>query len=378
MSEFIAVNQPLLRGNEKKYLNECIDSGWISSEGPFVTKFEEMFAAKVNRKHGITVSNGSAALDAAVRAIGITDGDEVIMPTFTIISCASAVLSAGGVPVLVDSDPVTWNMDVAQIEGKITKKTKAIMIVHIYGLPVDVSPILEVARKYGLKIIEDAAEMHGQTYKGAPCGSFGDISIFSFYANKHITSGEGGMIVTDDDAIAGRARALRNLCFEPAKRFVHEDLGWNLRMTNIQAALGVAQLEQLDEFVARKRRMGRRYMELLASMKRLQLPLPRTSYAENIYWVYGIVLPDDIPLDARDAMQYLAKRNIGTRPFFWPMHEQPVFRKMGMYADERYPVAEKLARKGFYVPSGMALEEAQIDTVVAAVKDLYNDLIAKS
>jgi perosamine synthetase len=232
----IPVNEPLLDGNEKKYLSECIDTGWISSEGPFIRQFEEQFAQRVGRKYGIAVSNGSVAIDAAVAALEISRGDEVILPTFTIISCAAAIVRAGAVPVVVDCDPHTWNMDVSQIEAKITPRTKAIMVVHIYGLPTDMEPVLALADKHGLKIIEDAAEMHGQTYRGLPCGSFGDISTFSFYPNKHITTGEGGMLVTDDQKLAERCRSLRNLCFQPQKRFVHEELGWNFRMTNLQAA----------------------------------------------------------------------------------------------------------------------------------------------
>jgi perosamine synthetase len=203
----IPVNEPLLDGNEKKYLNQCIETGWISSEGPFVRQFEEQFAARVGRKHGIAVCNGSMALDAAVAALDIGPGDEVILPTFTIVSCAAAIVRAGAVPVVVDCDPHTWNMDVDLIEARITPQTKAIMVVHIYGLPVDMDPVLALAEKYGLRIIEDAAEMHGQTYKGRPCGSFGDISTFSFYPNKHVTTGEGGMIVTDDDDLAERCRS---------------------------------------------------------------------------------------------------------------------------------------------------------------------------
>jgi perosamine synthetase len=260
----IPVNEPLLNGNEKKYLNQCIDTGWISSEGPFVEQLEQKFAARVGRKYGIAVSNGSVALDAAVAALEIGKGDEVILPTFTIISCAAAIVRAGAIPVVVDCDRNTWNMDVSQIEAKITSRTKAIMVVHIYGLPVDMEPVLALADKYGLYVIEDAAEVHGQTYKGIPCGSFGNISTFSFYPNKHITTGEGGMLLTDDEQLAQRCRSLRNLCFQPQKRFVHEELGWNMRMSNLQAAIGVAQLERLDEFIARKRRMGQVYTELLA------------------------------------------------------------------------------------------------------------------
>lgn len=368
--DFIPVNEPLLNGNEKKYLTDCIDTGWISSEGPFVKRFEEEFAARVNRRHGVAVCNGSVAIDAAVVALGLGEGDEVILPTFTIISCAAAIVRAGAVPVLVDCDPHTWNMEVTQIEGKITPRTKAIMVVHIYGLPVDMDPVLALAKKYNLLVIEDAAEVHGQTYRNNPCGSFGHISTFSFYSNKHITTGEGGMIVTDLDEIADRGRSLRNLCFQPQKRFVHEELGWNFRMSNVQAALGVAQLERLDEFIALKRRMGCLYTQALSSLDMLQLPVASTEYAENIYWVYGLVLQDGFPLNADQVMMRLKEKGIGTRPFFWSMHEQPVFQKLGLFQGEHYPIAERLARRGFYVPSGLALTEQQIERVVLALKEV--------
>lgn len=367
MSVFIPVNEPLLDGNEKKYLAECIDTGWISSEGPFVTRFEQAFAARVGRKHGIAVCNGTAALDAAVEALGIGPGDEVILPTFTIISCINQIVRSGATPVLVDSDPDTWNLDVSRIDGLLTSRTKAIMAVHIYGLPVDLNPLLDLARRHGLKVIEDAAEMIGQTYLDRPCGGFGDISTISFYPNKHVTTGEGGMILTDDDDLAEACRGLRNLCFQPRQRFVHERLGWNLRMTNLQAALGLAQLERLDEFVTRKRRMGQRYTQLLAAIPGLQLPLAHTDYADNIYWVYGLVLDDPHPLDAEGAMQRLAAAGIGTRPFFYPMHQQPVFRERGLFATDSHPVADRLYRRGFYIPSGLALTDEQIETVASAV-----------
>jgi len=366
----IPVNEPILDGNERKYLNECIDTGWISSEGPFVKTFEEKFATKVDRHYGVAVCNGSAALEAAVVALGIGKGDEVIMPTFTIISCAAAVVRSGAVPVLVDSDEETWNMNVQQVESRITKRTKAIMVVHIYSLPVDMDPIIAIARKHGLKIIEDAAEMHGQTYNERPCGSFGEISIFSFYPNKHVTTGEGGIILADDPIIAERCKSLRNLCFKPEKRFVHDELGWNMRMTNLQAALGLAQLERLDEFVLKKRSMGHRYNELLAGTPGLVLPVRRKEYAESIYWVYGVVLDESVPFDATEATKRLAASGIGTRPFFWPMHEQPVFTKMGLFASERHPVAERIARRGFYLPSGLALTDSQLDKVVQRTKEM--------
>jgi perosamine synthetase len=365
----IPVNTPLLDGNEELYLVECIRSGWVSSEGPFVERFEEKFAARVGRRFGIAVANGSLALDAAIAALDIGCGDEVIMPTFTIISCAAAVVRAGAKPVLVDCDPITWNMDVAEIETRITPRTKAVMAVHIYGLPVDMAPLLEIAAKHGLRVIEDAAEMHGQSYVGNPCGSFGDISTFSFYPNKLITTGEGGMIVTDDPQLAELCRSLRNLCFQPHKRFVHDRLGWNMRMSNLQAALGVAQLERLDEFVERKRRMGQRYNELLAGLPGVQLPLPKTETAENIYWVYGLVLGDLLRFDAEEAMERLGKNGIGCRPFFCPMHLQPVFQKMGLFVGESYPNADRIFRQGFYIPSGLGLTEAQISTVATKVRE---------
>ncbi len=369
----IPVNEPLLDGNERKYLMECLDTGWISSEGPFIRQFEERFAARVGRRHGVAVSNGSVALDAAVVALGLGAGDEVILPTFTIISCAAAIVRAGAVPVVVDADPLTFNMDVAAVERRITPRTKAIMVVHIYGLPVEMEPLLALARRHGLKVIEDAAEMHGQTHHGRPCGSFGDISTFSFYPNKHVTTGEGGMIVTDDPALAARCQSLRNLCFKPEQRFVHDELGWNLRMTNLQAALGLAQLERLDEFVARKRRMGALYTELLQGTPGVQLPQPKAPGADNIYWVFPLVLDDTVGTDAKGMMKRLAERGVGTRPFFWPMHEQPVLRRMGLFEGESHPVAERIARRGFYVPSGMALSEAQIRQAAQTVREVLRE-----
>jgi len=366
----IPVNEPLFDGNEKKYLSECIETGWISSEGPFIKEFEQKFAERVERKHGIAVTNGTAALDVAVEALGIGHGDEVILPAFTIISCITQIIRSGAKPVLVDSDPETWNMDVTQIEAKITPQTKAIMIVHIYGLPVDIGPVLDIARRHGLKVIEDAAQMHGQTYKGKPCGSFGDISTFSFYPNKHITTGEGGMVVTNNDQVSEDCRSLRNLCFQPEKRFVHERLGWNLRMTNLQAALGLAQLEQLDSFVQRKRYMGTRYNELFADLKSVQLPLAKTGYAENIYWVYGLLLDDDLGIDAEEIMRRLSEKGIGSRPFFCPMHMQPVLQRMGWFKGECYPVSERLYRQGFYIPSGMALTESQVEESAKVVREV--------
>ena len=370
MTDFIPVNEPLLNGNEKKYLNECIDTGWISSEGLFVNSFENGMAELVGREYAVSVTNGSSALDIAVTALDIKKGDEVIMPTFTIISCAASIVRAGATPVLIDSDPITWNMDTSKIEDKITNRTKAIMVVHIFGLPVDMTPILDLVEKYNLKLIEDAAQAIGLKYKGKPCGSFGDISVFSFYPNKNITTGEGGMVLMNDQKLFDRCSSLRNLCFQSGKRFIHEEMGWNMRMSNIQAALGVAQLERIDSTIEKKQWIGEKYHKLLGNVNGIELPLPSIEYAKNIYWIFGIVLDDNVPCDANKIMKLLAEKNIATRPFFWSMHEQPVFKNLGLFNGESYPVSERISRRGFYIPSGVAISMKQIEIVSASIAEV--------
>ena len=372
MDQFIPINEPLLGGNEKKYLCECIDSGWISSEGPYVERFEKGMAVYTGRKYGIAVSSGTAALETAVQALELPKGSEVILPAFTIISCAQAVVKAGLVPVVVDCMEDTWNMDVSQIEEKITERTAAIMAVHIYGITVDMDPVLLLAQKHGLKVIEDAAQAHGQTYKGKRCGSFGDVSIFSFYPNKLITCGEGGMVLTDDAKLADRCRKIRNLCFLPERRFVHEELGSNFRMTNMQAAIGCAQLERIEEAVLKKREIGRFYREHLKQAEGvLCQSVERTEYCDNIYWVYGVVL-EHTKMDAGQAMEKLRKRGIGTRPFFYPIQKQPVFLKMGLFQGEACPVSEKIAEKGFYIPSGLGLTEEKMQKVAQVMLEEFS------
>ena len=287
--EFIPVNSPDLSGSERKYLLECIDSGWISSEGPFVKKFEDAYARYVGRTYAVAVSNGTAAIDIAISSLNIKEGDEVIVPAFTIISCINQILRVGAIPIFVDADQKTWTMNVDQIEKLITAKTKAIMVVHTYGLPVDMNPIFGLAERYGLFIVEDAAEAHGLKYRNKLCGSFGTISTMSFYANKHLTTGEGGMITTDSEQIAERCRSLRNLCFQSEARFIHEEIGWNYRMTSMQAALGLAQLERTSEILEIKKLMGHSYNKAFQNLETFQLPAQITDYAENHYWVYGLV-----------------------------------------------------------------------------------------
>jgi perosamine synthetase len=355
-------------------VTDCVRSGWISSAGEYITAFEEGWAARCDRRHGIAVSSGTAALQAAVAALRLAPGAEVIMPSFTIVSCAQAVTYNGGVPVLVDADPETWCLDVSLLAAAVTSRTRAIMPVHIYGHPVDMDPVLELAERRGLAVIEDAAEAHGAAYHSVrdgdcwlPCGSFGDLSVFSFYANKLVTTGEGGMVVTDDDELAARLRSLRNLCFEPERRFHHTELGFNFRLTNLQAALGVAQLERFDEVVARKRELGRRYTEGLAGIEGIALPVERP-WARNVYWMYGLVLDDDHDLDAEALAGLLLDGGVETRPFFLGLHEQPAFHARGLFRGERHPVTERLSRRGLYLPSGVALTDGQVDTVCAAVQ----------
>lgn len=367
---FIPVNTPLFAGREKEYLCECIDSGWISSEGRFVKLLEEQSAALCRKKFGIAVTNGTAALEAAVRSLKLPAGSEIILPSFTIISCASAIYEAGCVPVPVDCDPQSWNMIPELVREAATSRTRAVMAVHIYGLPCDMKSICAIAREHGWKVIEDLAEAIGLDCDGQPCGSFADVSAMSFYPNKHVTAGEGGMVVTSDPGIADFCRSYRNLCFRPERRFVHYELGKNLRMSNLQAAVGAAQFEYLDRTVERKRAMGRRYQELLAEVPGIQLPLPRTPQAENIYWVFGMVLEDSVGFDAAHAIAELAGRSVGCRPFFYPIHRQPVFLERGLFKNARCPNSERLAERGFYIPSGLGMSEEEMEYCAAMVKEI--------
>jgi perosamine synthetase len=372
----IPVNEPLLGQQELAYVSECVRTGWISSAGHFIEEFEEKWATYCGMKYGVAVSNGTTALQVAVRCLNLKPGEEVIMPTFTIISCALAIIECGGVPVLVDSDPHTWCMDVSQVRTKITSRTRAIMPVHIYGHPVDMDPLLELAEQYHLKIIEDAAEVHGAEYlsgRNGPnptwkrCGGMADLSTFSFYANKLITTGEGGMLLTSDAGFAEKARSLRNLCFQPERRFYHTELGYNFRLTNVQAALGLAQLERFDQIIAKKRWLGQAYTERLKDIAILQLPVEEP-WARQVYWMYGLILDGSTKMNAIEFAERLQAMGVQTRPFFLGMHEQPVFLERGLFRDEHHPVAERLARQGLYLPSGLALSEAQMERVCEAVR----------
>lgn len=369
---FIPVNIPKIQGNEIKYLKSCINTGWISSEGKFVKLFENKLCKIVNRNHAVAVSSGTAALDVAITAIGIQKGDEVIMPAGTIISCVNQVLRLGAVPIFVDSKIDTLNMDPDKIENLITKKTRAILLVHLYGLPAEVDKIMKVAKKYKLIVIEDSAEMLGQYYNKKPCGSFGLISTFSFYANKQVTTGEGGMIVTNSRKLYNKCFELRNLCFKKKKRFVHYDLGWNYRITNLQAAVGLAQLEKLNKIVKAKRKIGDFYNKKLDKYKNINLPITKTKYAKNIYWVYTILLSQESKLTAEKVCSELTRKGIDTRRMFYPLNKQPVLKKFGV-KKQTCPIAEKLYKYGFYLPSGLGIKKKDQTRVIKNLIDIVTN-----
>jgi perosamine synthetase len=364
----IHVNEPVLTESDVASVNDALRSGWISGAGPHIDAFEQRWAAYCGRKHGIAVANGSVALQVAVSLLDLEPGDEVILPAFTIISCVWPIVLAGATPVLVDSDSQTWTMDVNQVRDKITSRTRAVLPVHIYGNPVDMRPLMDLVDHWGLQVIEDAAEAHGADYHGRRIGSFGTASCFSFYANKLVTTGEGGMLLVDDEHLAERARRFRNLGFGPGRRFLHSELGFNFRLTNLQAALGVAQVDRIDEIVARKRAIGRAYTERLSELDALELQVEQRS-SHGVYWMYGVLVRETTGIDAAEFAERLAQAGIETRPFFVGMHQQPVLRERGLFAGEHHPVTERLARQGLYLPSGLGLTESQIDHVCEKVRE---------
>lgn len=363
----IPVCEPFLAGKELEYVTDCLKTNWISSVGQYIKEFEQRFADYCGCKYGVSTTNGTTALHLAVASLGIGPGDEVIIPAFTMVAPVFATVYTSAKPVLVDSEPETWNMDVTKIEEKITKNTKAILPVHIYGHPCDMDPIMDIARVYHLYVIEDAAEVHGAEYKGRKAGGIGDIGCFSFYANKIITTGEGGMMVTNNEEIADKARRLKDQAYSTERRFLHTDLGFNYRMTNIQAAIGLAQCERIDELVERRRRNAYLYNSLLRDVEGIRLP-PEKQWAKNVYWMYSILIEDEFGMSRDELMPKLSEKGIGTRTFFIPMHCQPAFQNMGLFKGESYPVAEELGKRGLYLPSGSGLTEEQIREVCQAIQ----------
>ncbi len=371
--KFIPVNIPRLYAEEKKNIIQCIKTNWISSEGKFVKDFEESFSKFNNRKYGIAVSSGTAALEVAVKSLNLRKNSEVIIPSFSIISTALCVIKLGLKPILVDCDINTWNTNPDGILKKISKKTSAIIITHIYGLPVNLTKIIKIAKKKNIKIIEDAAELIGQKYKNKICGSFGDLSTFSFYANKHITTGEGGMIVTNDKKLYEKCKSLRNLSFSKSyfDRYNHNDIGWNYRMTNLQAAIGCGQLKNIKKIIKRKREIGNLYYEKLKNNKNLILQENKNSYSKNIYWVFGILIKNNKKYKRNEMMKKLLKYGIDTRPFFLSMNKQKIFKKMKLFKGDKMKNSEYLSNNGFYVPSGLALKDNQINYICHLINKFF-------
>ncbi len=388
----IPVNEPLIGHNALLYVTECLKTGWISSAGKFIPKFEQEFARYLGVRHAITTTSGTTALHLALASLGIGPGDEVIVPDLTMIAVPYAVLYTGAHPVLVDVEPETYNLDPNQlrefverdcifnekerelINRKTRRKVKAVIPVHLYGHPCPMDEILKIAHAFHLDVVEDAAEAHGALYypggnKDAArmAGTMGRAGCFSFYANKIITTGEGGMVVTDDDALAEKARRLKDLAHDPEHRFLHTELGFNYRMTNVQAAIGLAQLEEVDRFISIKLDMARYYQELLGGIPGLTLPREK-EWARNVYWMYAVLIEKEFVLSRDELMRKLAERGVDTRTFFVPVHEQPLFRSKQEYHGQSFPIAEALSRKGLYLPSGLALTREQIERVAEEIR----------
>ena len=370
--DIIPVCEPTLTGNEMKYVQQAVETNWISSAGSFIRDFEANFAEVCETKYGIACANGTVAMHLAMATLGLEPEDEVIIPTFTMIATANAVTYCGAKPVLVDQEPTYWQMDIDQIAEKITPRTKAIVPVHIYGHPVDMDPLMELADKHGIMVIEDAAEAHGAEYKGRRCGSLGHAAGFSFYGNKIITTGEGGMVTTNDRELAQLAWNLRDHAFSNERHFWHKFVGFNYRMTNLQAAVGLAQVEQLDRFTDARRSNAANYTERLASVPGITTP-PEAPWAKNVFWMYGILVnAEEFGMNRDELRGVLANNGIETRTFFIPMHCQPIYWEQ--FKGERYPVAEQFCRDGFYLPSASSLTFGEIEYVAEIIREACPNL----
>jgi perosamine synthetase len=367
-SSFIPVCEPLLLGNELKYVTEAVSQGWISSSGGFVTEFERRFAAYLGVRHAVTTSSGTAALHLALVAAGIGPGHEVILPDFTMIASAAAICYTGAKPVFVDCERDTWNLDVQQVSAKLSERTRAIMPVHIYGLPCDMKPLNALAKERSLLVVEDAAEAIGSRYAGVLCGALGGMGCFSFFANKVITTGEGGMVVTNDDGLAEQLRYFKNLCFpmQGPRRYVHEHIGFNYRMPNTSAAIGLAQLERIEEYVERRRNNARRYNDRLRGQRGITTPV-EPAWAVNSYWMYSILIEDEFGASRDDVMHGLKEQGIETRSFFVPMHRQQALVDFGCDVSGSYPNSDHVSSRGLYLPSGSGLTDEAIERVCRAL-----------
>jgi perosamine synthetase len=360
----IPIAEPSLEGRELEYVTDCIRSGWVSSLGEYVKRFEQEFATYCGVRYGVATHNGTVALHLALAALGIGPGDEVILPTLTFVATANAVVYAGATPIFVDSEPHTWNIDPGAVTQAITSRTRAIIAVHLYGHPADMDSLRTLANQHGLTLIEDAAEAHGARYKGRRVGSLSDVAIFSFFGNKIITTGEGGMVLTDDSELAERCFFLENQARHKENPYWHPEIGYNYRMTNLQAALGVAQLERIEELIAIRVRNAGHYGRRLQDIRGLSPP-PCAQWADNVYWMYTVLVEEGYGQDRDTLMARLRQRGIDTRPAFYPIHILPMY-----HHGQRFPVAEEIGRKGLNLPSGATLTLEQANAVCDALAEM--------
>lgn len=367
--KIIPVNRPAIPKNARKYLNQCVSEGWFSSEGPFVKRFEDSFARYLGVSYASTTSSGTAALHLALMALGVGPGDEVILPALTIASCYFAIWYTGAKAVPVDVDPEIYCIDPRLIEAKITKRTKVIMVVHLFGHPADMDPIMKIAKKHRLKVLEDAAEAHGAEYKGKKAGSIGDIAIFSFYANKIVTTGEGGMVVSNNKKyiqIINKLKALNH----SKTRFIHDGVGYNYLMSNMQAAVGLASLEEITVSIAKKRAMAKIYHNTLASIPSLTLPIEK-SWAKSVFWMYAVVLMNKSTLSRESLMKKLSESHgVQTRTFFYS--PKTTFKKLRYFQNSNFPIAKNLEQNGFYIPSGLGNSSSEFLSVTKALLNVGN------
>lgn len=367
----IPVNEPIITAAAKRYVADVMESGWISSAGKTVDTFERRFAEYLGVKHAVATSSGTTALHLTLATLGIGTGDEVIVPNFTMMATINAVLYTGATPVFVDCEADIYALDPSLIERAITPRTRAIVPVHVYGHSADMHPIQLIAKQHGLWVVEDAAEAHGARYKGQLCGAVGHLAAFSFFANKIISTGEGGMLVTNDDGWAARARQLRNMSHAPEKRFVHTELGFSYRMSSLQAACGLGQLEHIHEFLEKKRWIAARYRARLKDFSQLVLPATR-SWAENVFWMYAVRVADDSPLTRDSVRDQLSACGIETRDFFYPCATQPMMVRYNLPVGD-FPNTDKVSATGFYLPSGLAVTAEQIDFVCDALANILGN-----
>jgi perosamine synthetase len=368
--KIIPVSKPKITLADAKAVYKVVKKGWVSSSGVEILNFESKISKLLNRKFAVSVSNGTAALEIAIKTLNLKSKSEIIIPTFNIISAAIAVVKNNLRPVLVDSDPKNWNMCIKDFKNKITKNTKAVIVTHMYGFPCDMDKIISICKKNKIIIIEDAAEMVGQTYKGKPCGSFGEISIISLYANKQITAGEGGVILTNKKKIFEKACSLRNLSFGKHNRFNHDDIGWNYRFTNMQAALGLSQLKRIKSIVNKKRDIGKYYYNQFKKNSNIFVQPLIFNNEKNIYWIFGILIINK-KFKKKKIMKQLLKIGIQCRDFFWPMHKQKIFIKKNVFKDKNFPIANFLSKNGFYIPSGINIKKKEMEYVAKSINKIF-------